>query len=73
MLSQVRSSPFGEEWISHSLLYQPSDRRQKGNSADEMSAATSTSVRIVIVRNGYPLLSAVTATLVGLQGMWSIY
>ena len=35
ILSQVRSSPLGEEWFSHSRLYQPSDRRQKGNSADE--------------------------------------
>ena len=35
ILSQVRSSPLGEEWFSHSRLYQPSDRRQKGISADE--------------------------------------
>ena len=35
MLSQVRSCPFGEEWFSHSRLYKPSDRRQKGNSAYE--------------------------------------
>ena len=26
---------FGEEWLSHSRLYQPSDLRQKGDSADE--------------------------------------
>ena len=35
ILSQVRSSPLGEEWFSHSRLYQPSDRKQKGNSAYE--------------------------------------
>jgi len=35
MLSQVRSSPFGEEWFSHSRLYQSSDRWQKGDSAYE--------------------------------------
>ena len=35
MLSPMRSGPFGEEWFSHSRLYQPSDRRQKGNSAYE--------------------------------------
>ena len=29
MLSQVRSSPFGEEWFSHSRLYQPSDWGKK--------------------------------------------
>ena len=35
MRSQVRSCPFGEKWLSHSWLYQPSDRWQKGNSTDE--------------------------------------
>jgi hypothetical protein len=32
----MRSCPFGEEWLSHSLLYLPSERWQKGNSADEI-------------------------------------
>lgn len=49
MLSQVRSSPVGEEWFSHSRLYQPFDRWRKGDSCGWKSAVTSASVRIVIL------------------------
>ena len=39
MFSPMRSCPFGEEWFSHSRLYKPSDRWQKGDSAYEVADA----------------------------------